>query len=426
MYYPLPSELNPTAKKYYEKNIFCVTRQLFYSANNTDSIDVMLSLNGLPIMTMELKNHYTDQTIENAIKQYQNDRNPKEDTSALLLMKKRCAVHFAVDDDLIMMCTELCGNHRGFCLSTKVSMAAQEIQPIPLAYAPPICGKTYWAKFFVGHFGKLCTGRKEEKASQGQENREEKDVEKELVIWPRYHQLDAVRQMLDATRKGGVGQKFLIQHSAGSGKSNSITWLAYQLVGLLDGTTPLLDSVVVVTDRINLDSQIRDNINAFKRLKNIVEWADSSATLKDALKDGKKIIITIVHKFQYILEAIGTDLKDKRFGIIIDEAHSSQNGSLSAKMNMGLSGNVATDGKDLEDKLNAIIEGRKMVKNANYYAFTATPKAKTLEMFGTPHTKSDGEIEHTPFHEYTMKQAIEEGFIMDVLKTTPHTPVSIK
>lgn len=174
--------------------------------------------------------------------------------------------------------------------------------------------------------------------------------------------------------------------------------------------------MIVVTDRINLDSQIRDNINAFKRLKNIVEWADSSSTLKDALKDGKKIIITIVHKFQYILEAIGTDLKDKRFGIIIDEAHSSQNGSLSAKMNMGLSGNVATDGKDLEDKLNAIIEGRKMVKNANYYAFTATPKAKTLEMFGTPHTKSDGEIEHTPFHEYTMKQAIEEGFIMDVLK----------
>lgn len=417
MYYPLPSELNPTAKKYYEKNIFCVTRQLFYSANNTDSIDVMLSLNGLPIMTMELKNHYTDQTIENAIKQYQNDRNPKEDTSALLLMKKRCAVHFAVDDDLIMMCTELCGKSSWFLPFNKGvnGGAGNPVNPtgIRTSYLwEDILGK-HSLSDILENYAQVV---KKKKRVKDKKTGKKKDVEKELVIWPRYHQLDAVRQMLDATRKGGVGQKFLIQHSAGSGKSNSITWLAYQLVGLLDGTTPLLDSVIVVTDRINLDSQIRDNINAFKRLKNIVEWADSSATLKDALKDGKKIIITIVHKFQYILEAIGTDLKDKRFGIIIDEAHSSQNGSLSAKMNMGLSGNVATDGKDLEDKLNAIIEGRKMVKNANYYAFTATPKAKTLEMFGTPHTKSDGEIEHTPFHEYTMKQAIEEGFIMDVLK----------
>lgn len=417
MYYPLPSELNPTAKKYYEKNIFCVTRQLFYSVNNTDSIDVMLSLNGLPIMTMELKNHYTDQTIENAIKQYQNDRNPKEDTSALLLMKKRCAVHFAVDDDLIMMCTELCGKSSWFLPFNKGvnGGAGNPANPtgIRTSYLwEDILGK-HSLSDILENYAQVV---KKKKRVKDKKTGKKKDVEKELVIWPRYHQLDAVRQMLDATRKGGVGQKFLIQHSAGSGKSNSITWLAYQLVGLLDGTTPLLDSVIVVTDRINLDSQIRDNINAFKRLKNIVEWADSSATLKDALKDGKKIIITIVHKFQYILETIGTDLKDKRFGIIIDEAHSSQNGSLSAKMNMGLSGNVATDGKDLEDKLNAIIEGRKMVKNANYYAFTATPKAKTLEMFGTPHTKSDGEIEHTPFHEYTMKQAIEEGFIMDVLK----------
>lgn len=222
--------------------------------------------------------------------------------------------------------------------------------------------------------------------------------------------------MLEATKKNGVGQKFLIQHSAGSGKSNSITWLAYQLVGLLDGTQPLLDSVIIVTDRVNLDNQIRDNINAFKRLQNIVEWADSSTTLKDALENGKKIIITIVHKFPYILQAIGTTLRDKRFGIIIDEAHSSQNGSLSAKMNMALSGNTGGEEEDLEDKLNAIIEGRKMVKNANYYAFTATPKNKTLEMFGCPFPKPDGETGYQPFHEYTMKQAIEEGFIKDVLK----------
>ena len=225
-----------------------------------------------------------------------------------------------------------------------------------------------------------------------------------------------MRKLLQATRYGGVGQKFLIQHSAGSGKSNSITWLAYQLVGLLYGTTPILDTVIVVTDRVNLDTQIRDNINSFKRLSNLVDWADSSQTLKNALQDGKKIIITIVHKFPYILEAIGSELKNKHFGIIIDEAHSSQNGSLSVKMNIALSGNVAKDEDDLEDKLNAIIEGRKMVKNANYYAFTATPKSKTLQMFGTANPQPDGKVQHLPFHEYTMKQAIEEGFIMDVLK----------
>lgn len=228
--------------------------------------------------------------------------------------------------------------------------------------------------------------------------------------------MDAVRNLLAATRSGGMGQKFLIQHSAGSGKSNSITWLAYQLVGLLDGTTPLLDTIIVVTDRVNLDNQIRDNINSFKRLSNIVDWADSSETLKDVLQNGKKIIITIVHKFQFILETIGTEMKNKRFGIIIDEAHSSQNGSLSAKMNIALSGNATIDSIDLEDKLNSIIEGRKMLKNANYYAFTATPKNKTLEMFGMPVELPDGKIQHRPFHEYTMKQAIEEGFIMDVLK----------
>lgn len=192
-------------------------------------------------------------------------------------------------------------------------------------------------------------------------------------------------------------------------------------MGLLDGTKPLLDSVIVVTDRINLDNQIKDNIIAFKRLQNLVAWADSADTLRQHLESGKKIIITIVHKFPYILEAIGSDLKHKCFGIIIDEAHSSQNGSLSAKMNIALSGNAGKDNMDLEDRLNKIIEGRHMVKNANYYAFTATPKNKTLQMFGTPFEQPDGETGHRPFHEYTMKQTIEEGFIMDVLKNyTPY------
>lgn len=432
MYYPLPSELNPTAQEMYGKNIFCVTRQLFYSKENQNSIDVMVSLNGLPLMTMELKNRYTGQTVENAVKQYQTDRDAKDP----LLAPKRCAVHFAVDDDDIKMCTWLCGKPSWFLPFNKGvnGGAGNPVNPngVRTAYLWEDILQKESLSDIIENYAQVVKKRDEKTGA-----------EKTSVVWPRYHQLDAVRSLLKATREGGVGQRFLIQHSAGSGKSNSITWLAYQLVGLLDGTQPLLDSVIVVTDRVNLDNQIRDNIIAFKRLQNLVAWADSADTLRQHLESGKKIIITIVHKFPYILEAIGSDLKHKRFGIIIDEAHSSQNGSLSAKMNIALSGNAPRQAKvvtghfayepyeepssmaaereveeqlEYEDIINQVVEGRKMVKNANYYAFTATPKNKTLQMFGTPFQQPDGEIGHRPFHEYTMKQAIEEGFIMDVLK----------
>lgn len=405
MYYPLPSELNPTAQEMYAKNIFCVTRQLFYSKDNSNSIDVMVSLNGMPVMTIELKNHYTGQTVENAIKQYQTDR----DANDPLLAPKRCAVHFAVDDDDIRMCTWLSGKSSWFLPFNKGvnGGAGNPINPhgVRTAYLWENILKKESLSDIIENYAQVVK-KKAEKTGK----------EKISVVWPRYHQLEVVRKLLAETRANGVGNRYLIQHSAGSGKSNSITWLAYQLVGLLDGTEPLMDSVIVVTDRVNLDKQIRDNIAAFKRLSNLVAWADSAETLRQNLESGKKIIITIVHKFPFILETIGSEMKHKRFGIIIDEAHSSQNGSMSAKMNIALSGNAGENGEDLEDKLNAIIEGRKMVKNANYYAFTATPKNKTLQMFGTPFEQPEGEIGHRPFHEYTMKQAIEEGFIMDVLK----------
>lgn len=412
MYYPLPSELNPTAQEAYRQNIFCVTRQLFYSTQNQNSIDVMISLNGMPLMTLELKNHYTGQTVENAVRQYQTDRDPKE----ILLAPRRCAVHFAVDDDEIKMCTALAGKASWFLPFNKGlnGGAGNPVNPNGLRTA------YLWEDVLEKH---SLSDIIENYAQVIKITDEQTGKEKERVIWPRYHQMDCVRSLLAATRSGGVGQRFLIQHSAGSGKSNSITWLAYQLVGLLDGTTPLLDSVIVVTDRINLDKQIRNNINAFSRLKNLVAWADSAESLRQHLEAGKKIIITIVHKFPFILQEIGSSLKNNRFGIIIDEAHSSQNGSLSAKMNMALSGNSGSDELDLEDRLNEIIEGRKMVRNANYYAFTATPKNKTLEMFGqvicdengNPILDEDGNKRYRPFHNYTMKQAIEEGFIMDVL-----------
>lgn len=412
LYYVLPSELNPTAKQLYEANDFTVIRQLHYSPTDTMlSIDVALFINGLPVVTMELKNHFTGQTIENAKAQYQNDRDPKD----LLFKPKRCAVHLAVDDTDIAMCSMLAGKSSWFLPFNKGNNGGKgnPVNPNGLETA------YLWEEVLTK---KSLSNIIEDFAQVIEEKDEKTGKTKTKVIWPRYHQLEVVRRLLKETKEKGVGNRFLIQHSAGSGKSNSITWLAYQLVGLLKNNQPVVDSVIVVTDRVNLDKQIRDNIRSFQKLSNVVAWADSSDTLATALKGGKKIIITIVHKFPFILDAIGSTLKNSRFAIIIDEAHSSQNGSMSAKMNIGVSGNASDDDEDLEDKIAKIVAGRKMAANANYYAFTATPKNKTLEMFGTPlPPDAEGNVRHVPFHVYSMKQAIEEGFIMDVLQNyTPY------
>lgn len=412
LYYVLPSELNPTAKQLYEANDFTVIRQLHYSPTDTTlSIDVALFINGLPVVTMELKNHFTGQTVENAKAQYQNNRDPKD----LLFKPKRCAVHLAVDDTDIAMCSMLAGKSSWFLPFNKGNNGGKgnPVNPNGLKTA------YLWEDILTKH---SLSNIIEDFAQVIEEKDEKTGKTKTKVIWPRYHQLEVVRRLLKETKEKGVGNRFLIQHSAGSGKSNSITWLAYQLVGLLKNNQPVIDSVIVVTDRVNLDKQIRDNIRSFQKLSNVVAWADSSETLANALKAGKKIIITIVHKFPFILDAIGTTLKNSRFAIIIDEAHSSQNGSMSAKMNIGVSGNASEDDEDLEDKIAKIVAGRKMAANANYYAFTATPKNKTLEMFGTPLAPDvEGNIQHVPFHVYSMKQAIEEGFIMDVLQNyTPY------
>lgn len=407
LYYPLPSELNPTAKKLYETNDFTVIRQLHYSPVDTKlSVDVAIFINGLPVLTMELKNHFTGQTIENAKAQYQNDRDPKD----LLFKPKRCAVHLAVDDTDVAMCSALAGKHSWFLPFNKGNNGGKgnPVNPNGLKTS------YFWEQILTKE---SLSNIIEEFAQVVVEEDPKTGKKKEKVIWPRYHQLEVVRKLLAETKEHGVGHRYLIQHSAGSGKSNSITWLAYQLVGLLKNNESVVDSVIVVTDRVNLDKQIRDNIRAFQKLSNVVAWADSSDTLAKALKGGKKIIITIVHKFPFILEAIGGQLKHKRFAIIIDEAHSSQNGSMSAKMNIGVSGNAAANEDDLEDKINRIVESRKMASNANYYAFTATPKNKTLEMFGTAlPADSEGKVRHVPYHVYSMRQAIEEGFIMDVLQ----------
>ena len=435
LYYPLPSELNPSAKVAYEQNIFGVIRQVMYSKVNNNEIDFVLFINGLPLATFELKNNFTGQTYENAIAQYRTDRDPKE----LLLQKKRCAVHFAVDDCQVWMCTALEGKDSWFLpFNRGVNGGAGN---------PVIEGDTMTSYLWKDVLTKPTLSNIIENFAQVIKKEDPKTHKvKEMVIWPRYHQLDAVRTLLHVTKMSPIGRRFLIQHSAGSGKSNSITWLAYQLVTLLQqNQEPFFDSIIVVTDRINLDKQIRDNINAFQRLSNLVGWADKSGTLHELLTGGKKIIISTIFKFSYILDEIGSSLKDKRFAIIIDEAHSSQNGSLSVNLATGISGNatpvVYLDTEeapenmassetlmsyivpeDIEDKIHRIIKGRKMAKNANYYAFTATPKNKTLEMFGDKVERIGLDPLYIPFHEYTMKQAIEEGFILDVLKN--YTPYS--
>lgn len=442
LYYPLPSDLNPSAKKAYGQNIFGVIRQVMYSKTNTNEIDFVVFINGLPLATFELKNNYTGQTYENAIRQYQTDRNPKE----LLLQKKRCAVHFAVDDQQVWMCTALAGKDSWFLpfnrgVNGGAGNPVVENDTMTSYLWKDILTKPTLSNI-IENFAQVIVSKEKDKKTG-------KIRDKEKVIWPRYHQLDAVRTLVKQTQKCGVGKRFLIQHSAGSGKSNTITWLAYQLVVLLKNQQPFFDSVVVVTDRVNLDRQIRDNINAFQRLSNIVGWADKSETLRLMLQGGKKIIVSTINKFSFILDEIGSTLKDRRFAIIIDEAHSSQNGAMSANLATGLSGyaapkayvmpcvceagmvasggpdvdvDIETEEEDTDDKINRILKGRKLAKNANYYAFTATPKNKTLEMFGEKITDADGNISFVPFHEYTMKQAIEEGFILDVLKY--YTPYS--
>ena len=435
LYYPLPSELNPSAKVAYGQNIFGVIRQVMYSKVNTNEIDFVLFINGLPLATFELKNNFTGQTYENAIAQYRTDRDPKE----LLLQKKRCAVHFAVDDCQVWMCTALEGKDSWFLPFNQGVHGG--------AGNPVIEGDTMTSYLWKDVLTKPTLSNIIENFAQVIKKEDPKTHKvKEMVIWPRYHQLDAVRTLLHVTKMSPIGRRFLIQHSAGSGKSNSITWLAYQLVTLLQqNQEPFFDSIIVVTDRVNLDKQIRDNINAFQRLSNLVGWADKAGTLHELLTGGKKIIISTIFKFSYILDEIGSSLKDKRFAIIIDEAHSSQNGSLSVNLATGISGNatpvVYLDTEeapenmassetlmsyivpeDIEDKIHRIIKGRKMAKNANYYAFTATPKNKTLEMFGDKVERIGLEPLYIPFHEYTMKQAIEEGFILDVLKN--YTPYS--
>lgn len=405
LFYFTPTENNEQAKRLFDQNIFSVTRQLRYAIDASKlALDLCLFINGLPVITIELKNHFTGQTTADAVEQYKKDRNPRE----LLFSFKRCIVHFAVDDQTVQFCTKLCGKASWFLPFNKGYHDGAGNPPNPEGIMTDYLWKDILTKTKLS---RIIENYAQVVVEENPETRK-KSVKQ---IWPRYHQLDCVEKLLADVRQYGVGKRYLIQHSAGSGKSNSIAWLAHQLIGLERDGRPMIDSVIVVTDRRILDKQIRDIIKQFMQVKNTVVWARHSGDLKKAIQDGKRIIVTTVEKFPYISQEIGQEHMNHTFAIIIDEAHSGQSGRNAASMNLALSGMASDSELDNEDKINAMVEGRKLVKTASYFAFTATPKNKTEEVFGTPY-EEDGKIKHRPFHVYTMKQAIQEGFILDVLK----------
>lgn len=405
LFYFTPTENNEQAKRLFDKNIFSVTRQLRYAIDASKlALDLCLFINGLPVITIELKNHFTGQTTADAVEQYKKDRNPRE----LLFSFKRCIVHFAVDDQTVQFCTKLCGKASWFLPFNKGYHDGAGNPPNPEGIMTDYLWKDILTKTKLS---RIIENYVQVVVEENPETRK-KSVKQ---IWPRYHQLDCVEKLLADVKQYGVGKRYLIQHSAGSGKSNSIAWLAHQLIGLERDGRPMIDSVIVVTDRRILDKQIRDIIKQFMQVKNTVVWARHSGDLKKAIQDGKRIIVTTVEKFPYISQEIGQEHINHTFAIIIDEAHSGQSGRNAANMNLALSGLASDCELDNEDKINAMVEGRKLVKTASYFAFTATPKNKTEEVFGTPY-EEDGQIKHRPFHVYTMKQAIQEGFILDVLK----------
>lgn len=410
LFYGTPTPGNTKAEERYAQNIFSVTRQLQYSKDETRlALDLCLFINGLPVATFELKNRLTKQTYADAILQYKRDRDSRD----LLFQFKRCMVHFAVDDQEVWMCTQIKGNESWFLPFNKGWNDGAGNPPNPAGIKTDYLWKEVLTRdgltdiivnyAQVVEFKDERTGRK-----------------KQIQIFPRYHQRDVVHKLLDESRVQRVGKRFLIQHSAGSGKSNSIAWLAHQLIGLQKDGRTIFDSIVVVTDRRILDKQIRDTIKQFAQVSATVGHADHSGDLRQFLTDGKKIIITTIQKFPFILDEISGEHQKRTFAVIIDEAHSSQGGRTSAKMNIALAEDGGDDDETVEDTINRIIETRKMLKNASYYAFTATPKNKTLEIFGEPYPEGD-KVSHRPFHSYTMKQAIDEGFILDVLKN--YTPV---
>ena len=411
LFYVLPQKSSSAQiHENFEKNEFSVTRQVRYSLANTgEEIDMVFFVNGIPFSTMELKNHWTGQ---NAKVHGQNQYKFKRDNTQPLLQFGRCIVHFVVDTEEVYMTTKLDGGNTFFLPFNLGHNYGKGNPPNPFGHKTSYLWEQVFTRQSIAniiqHFVRFDGSEKD-------------TLNKKTLYFPRYHQLDVVRKLVDHASEHGAGHTYLIQHSAGSGKSNSITWAAYQLIEIYPASEstpgakgvdkPLFDSVIVVTDRRLLDKQLRENIKEFSEVKNIVAPAYSSKELKENLESGKRIIITTIQKFPFIVDGIA-DMSEKRFAVIIDEAHSSQSGTAADNMNRA----IGSDGEeeeesDTQDKIIRAMFTRKMRGNASYLAFTATPKNNTLEKFGDK--QPDGTFK--PFHLYSMKQAIEEGFILDVL-----------
>ncbi|MGK5169592.1 type I restriction endonuclease subunit R [Geodermatophilus sp. CPCC 205761] len=402
-YYPTPTQGNAMAAARHQANRWVVTRQVHYSPVDTGkSVDLVAFVNGLPVATFELKNYITKQTVADAIEQYQLTRDPKE----LLFAPRRCVAHFAVDDQRVRFCAELSGPKSWFLPFDRGYKDGAGNGPNPNGMITDYLWREILAPSsladIIENYAQVVT-RKDAKTGR----------RSQTTIFPRYHQLDVVRRLLADVAAKGVGHRYLIQHSAGSGKSNSIAWLAHQLTELQYNGRSAVDSVLVVTDRRVLDGQIKETIKSFTQVGSTLAHAEHASDLKAAIEHGKRIIITTVQKFPYIVGSLGADHRERKFAVIIDEAHSSQTGKAAAALSGSLSAHGEKDEDETgEDILLRLAEQKKLPANASYFAFTATPKNKTLEMFGEP---IPGETRKRPIHSYTMKQAIQEKFILDVL-----------
>lgn len=407
--------MNPDTLTLYKANRLTLTRQLRYSTKHEGSVDMAIGINGIPVATVELKNPLTGQNVEHAKHQYKNDRDPRE---ALFDFKRRTLVHFAVDPDLAFMTTRLAGTKTVFLPFNQGDGTGAGNPDNKAGYKTAYLWEEVWQRdSWLDIIARFVHLQVEERTIAG------KKIVKETIVFPRYHQLVAVRRLEADARRVGTGTNYLIQHSAGSGKSNSIAWLAHRLASLHDGQDhKVFDSVVVITDRRVLDRQLQDTIYQFDHKQGVVRKIDEdSGQLAEALKDATPIIITTLQKFPFVADRVG-ELPDRRYAVIVDEAHSSQSGEAVAE----LKGVLASDSIKQRAKEQAEAQGmpdyeeeilKTMVKrgkqpNISFFAFTATPKYKTLEVFGWQ--GKDGKPE--PFHVYSMRQAIEEGFIHDVLK----------
>lgn len=422
-YFAPASGLNPETAVLYAGNRLQVVRQLYYSERDTKSLDLVLVLNGLPVVTAELKNPLSGQDVFNAIRQYQNDRDPRE---LLFRFKERALVHFAVDPDQAFMCTRLDGKSTYFLPFNRGNGGGAGNAPNPDGYRTSYLWERVWQRDslldLLGRYMHLEVVQKDVPVTKSGITTVKK-IRKETMIFPRYHQLDAVRALSGAAREQGAGRNYLVQHSAGSGKSNTIAWLAHRLSSLHDANDDkVFDSVVVITDRKVLDQQLQDTIYQFEHKQGVVQKIDENSTqLAEALNHAVPIIITTLQKFPFVADKVA-GLPGRRYAVIVDEAHSSQSGEQSAELK-GILANA-----ELREKAKALAaeEGiedsadeavlltmlkRGKQPNLSFFAFTATPKYKTLKIFDEP-----GQDGMPPFHLYSMRQAIEERFILDVLK----------